>query len=328
MVKKNKLVFNLSLKDLKELGVFKKKRRKRRTYKKKALSNLNYDVKSSSAHMPTNTFMSTNNLQNENLSLINRNLEKLAIEPKATSSNDLIVSLRPQLDRLNNLENNFRAQKQIYDQQHNFSQQLFSDLYGRHMSKPEIFQTRDKSFVYPSSKNIVREDTFDDNVDVSASGGSSTFSNAFGISPSQLLKEETEELIGQAKDSGDNAGGEGEADTNIAEEQKAAGGGIGNVDKNLYETYPEEHATIDDNPMKETKQIKPKKYIKKISHPTITKPKQDANLTQRKKAYIELMTQSGQVPSNDILQTANISKVSQTIKNKFPDYYKQNIAKK
>ena len=66
MTKKSKIIFNLSIKDLKELGIIKTKRKSR---KKKYIKQLNNDnIKSDSSHMfGQPTFQNVSNLQTENL---------------------------------------------------------------------------------------------------------------------------------------------------------------------------------------------------------------------------------------------------------------------
>jgi hypothetical protein len=79
---KNKIVFNLTIKDLKELGIIKKKSKRRRRAKKNAI-NIN-NIKSSSEHMlgPPSIFSNTSNLMTENLRLRNEELSNPTLRIK------------------------------------------------------------------------------------------------------------------------------------------------------------------------------------------------------------------------------------------------------
>ncbi len=79
MVDKKKIVFNLTIKDLKDLGILRKskKRRRKNKNKKKSINSLKNDsVKSSSDHMiASGIFNNSNNLINEQIQLQNEALK-------------------------------------------------------------------------------------------------------------------------------------------------------------------------------------------------------------------------------------------------------------
>ena len=155
MGKKSKIVFNLTIKDLKDLGIIKRRKKSKRR-KLKYISN----VKSSSDHMmgsvvPMN---STNNLMNENLRLKNKEL----------------ASTGPALLRIQNEFNDdrLRLNKRLEDYEHN------SQLTGHVLRK-----LYDGSFENSLSKGsglapIIEEP--DDNIDVPTTKGSDYFTHVGG----------------------------------------------------------------------------------------------------------------------------------------------------
>ena len=84
-----KKVFNLSIKELKDIiGIFdKKKKKRRRKRNKKSIINKTNNVRSTSEHMMIPTNVST--LQSENLYLMNRQLENKIEQDKETEEEDL-----------------------------------------------------------------------------------------------------------------------------------------------------------------------------------------------------------------------------------------------
>ena len=74
MGKKHNIIFNLSIEDLKELGIIKKKSKRKRTKRKYIQPSLTQsNIKLSSDHM--SGFINTSNLQSENMRLHNNLLE-------------------------------------------------------------------------------------------------------------------------------------------------------------------------------------------------------------------------------------------------------------
>jgi hypothetical protein len=149
----SKKVFNLSIKDLKEiLGVFKKKKRRKRN--KKNINKLN--VRSSSNHMTSSSFipMNVNTLQNDNLHLINQQLQNKINETPTPPANDNILKL----------QNDFNLMR---EQGIGF----VKDLYKRTSNLSNI---QSKNI---NSSNVIRSDTFDDNIDVGTTSGDDNFQN-------------------------------------------------------------------------------------------------------------------------------------------------------
>ena len=97
---KKKIVFNLTIDDLQELGIIKKRRRRQR--KPKYINTLPSNIKSSSDHMMgySNEFNNTNNLKTENLRLQNDILDKY---PKMINKYPAI-----QNEAFNNYEDRFK----------------------------------------------------------------------------------------------------------------------------------------------------------------------------------------------------------------------------
>jgi len=340
---KKKLVFNLSLKDLKDLGIIKTKRKKRKGSKKKKVINNPYNndnVKSISSHMPPYAFMNMNNLQAENLRLQNTALEEKAKQPKKTESTELVVSQQqPQLDRYQALEDQLNEQKLRTDNYFNQGKMYIQDLYSNYassFSNPKKFSTRDTNFSQPTSQsmddtNVLRSDTFTDNVDVGATGGDDMFGNAYGISQDALKQDEIQQQIKSKAEDG---------------EGKAGGGGEGQSDGgNIEDVYSTKSDSFEEDKPTTTEEAKPaavaeeeppnppdkklNKYFKKIQIPAlITRKKTRESIQTRKEAYVNLMTSSGQKPDKTILSTGDLTRITNELKKKFPDYYAQNIAKK
>lgn len=150
-----KKVFNLSIKDLKEiLGLFKKKKRRKRN--KKTINN----TRASSQHMiPSNV----STLQSENLHLINKQLEnKIVMDNDKKVDDQLVVANKPDdIAKLQNDINGMRAQGEL----------MFKDVYSKYSNLSNI-QSKNMN-----KSNVVRSNTFDDNIDVSTTGGDDDFQN-------------------------------------------------------------------------------------------------------------------------------------------------------
>ena len=335
MTSKKKLVFNLSLKDLKDLGILKKKKRKRKSHRKKKVisSTPTTDaVKSISSHMPPYAFMNMNNLQAENLRLQNQALEEKK-QSKQSDSNELVVS-KPQIDRYQALEDKFNEHKLKTDGYIGQGVQHINTLYNQIKSfQPQQNteqQSRDR-FTQPTSNsiddsNILRTDTFTDNVDVGATSGDDTFTNALGIPTQQLQEDEIKE---KAKDSGDSQGGEGENDGMGGILDESSDSLITEVKnlKNHSEQLQKEMDFATSSTLPTTS--KPIKISKKIGIPeNVTSQKKVETLISRKQAYINLMKESGQKPDKQLLKSGTLGQVNYQLRTKFKDYYGQNISKK
>ena len=149
MTKKHNIVFNLSIDDLKELGIIKK--RKKRSNKQKYIKYIspNY-LKSSSDQMVgySNVFNNTSNLQQENLRLQNNILEKYPM-----IKNDLST------EHLNLINNKFKT----IEDRNNFNEGL-----TRYFMK----QTVDTGIFNKPNNNGY---AYNDNIDAPTTGGSIEF---------------------------------------------------------------------------------------------------------------------------------------------------------
>ena len=97
----HKIVFNLSIKDLKDLGIIKKRKKKKKRLSKYYKNIIPSNIKSSSDHMVgsySNLFNNTSNLQTENLMIQNKNL----LENSETSkqNNKKLLEIENNIDEL------------------------------------------------------------------------------------------------------------------------------------------------------------------------------------------------------------------------------------
>ena len=164
MGKKN-IVFNLTIDDLKELGIIKPKRRRRKTQRiMKYLQPSN--IKSVSDHMTgySNNFSNTSNLQTENLRLQNNLLDKYPMLKNEANNNNNIN------------ESRFKTIEDDNKKLNVFANHLLSTTY-----RPAIInyddnlspiQRRVESIDDNDPNHIVHND---DNNDVAATGGSDEF---------------------------------------------------------------------------------------------------------------------------------------------------------
>jgi hypothetical protein len=147
----------LSIKDLKAiLNIVKKtdKKKKRRRNKKRLTNNVRSSSQmfGSSQNIPTNI----SNLQSENLLLQNKQLENKLINDK---DNQLVVSDKQDINKLRDDMNSMRSQ----------GNSILRDVYSK-VSNLSNIQSKN---INPT--NVVRSDTFNDNFDVSTTGGDDTF---------------------------------------------------------------------------------------------------------------------------------------------------------
>ena len=105
-MKNKKIVFNLTIDDLKELGIIKKRRRRQR--KIKYINGIPSNIKSVSSHMTgyTNEFKNTDNLKTENLRLQNDVLTQYPQTLKLQSGYE---------DRFNNIDEQYNNSRSIYE---------------------------------------------------------------------------------------------------------------------------------------------------------------------------------------------------------------------
>lgn len=180
MGKKN-IVFNLTIDDLKELGIIKPKRRRRKTQRiMKYLQQQPSNIKSVSDHMTgySNNFSNTSNLQTENLRLQNNLLNdtsNLKTE-NLRLQNDLLQNYPMIENNTGNFENRFKTIEDDNKKLNVFANHLLSTTY-----RPAIInyddnlspiQRRVESIDDNDPNHIVHND---DNNDVAATGGSDEF---------------------------------------------------------------------------------------------------------------------------------------------------------
>jgi hypothetical protein len=170
MGKKNNIVFNLTIDDLKELGIIKSKRRRKRKNRIMQYMQQN-NIKSTSDHMSgfSNVFNNTSNLQNENLRLQNNLL------------NDKAENLRIQNNLLennaSNLEDRFKTIEDENNKLNVWTNYLLSTAYRPSITNYDDdnlseYSRRVESIYDDDPNDIVHED---DNIDVAPTGGSDEF---------------------------------------------------------------------------------------------------------------------------------------------------------
>jgi hypothetical protein len=132
MGKKNNIVFNLTIDDLKELGIIKRKRRQRtKTNRLMKYIQQPNNIKSVSDHMTgySNVFnnANTSNLQTENLRLQNNLLEKYPMIKNETN---------------NNFESRFKGIENENKENQDLTQYILQSAYGGEFNyRPMITQT-------------------------------------------------------------------------------------------------------------------------------------------------------------------------------------------
>ena len=109
MKSKKKIVFNLSIKDLKDLGIINKKKKRR---KKKSLKKYNFGIKETRGgpNMQPSTFSNISNLQTEHIALVNKQLRHTIENPP--QNNDLTMynyQLKQLSDDQNTFQNNVKG---------------------------------------------------------------------------------------------------------------------------------------------------------------------------------------------------------------------------
>jgi hypothetical protein len=198
MGKKNNIVFNLTIDDLKELGIIKRKRQRRKTPQRimKYIQQPN-NIKSVSDHMTgySNVFnnANTSNLQTENLRLQNEVLNdtsKLKIDNLRLQNN--LLENYPMIES-DYTENRFKTIEDANKKLNVWTNHLLSTTY-----RPAIKTNYDDEF--PSGRveqlddpnNIVHND---DNVDVAGTGGSDDFKAQEDETPQIVVKSPQQEDV-------------------------------------------------------------------------------------------------------------------------------------
>jgi hypothetical protein len=282
-----KKVFNLSIKDLKEiLGVVKKKKRRKRN--KKNINKINNGVRSSSNHMvASSSFIPTNvnTLQNDNLHLINQQLQnKINLDKEIKQDdNQLVVSNKK--DDIKKLQNDMNSMKEQ-------GMKYISDLYTKTYQKPtNLSNIKSKNI---DVSNVLRADTFDDNIDVGTTSGDDTFQN--------LKTDQTESFITPIKKEAEVEVEVPQTPTNIS------------YDK-VYET--------DEIPKETNETIQKTENI-----PKETNPMNESNFEKKKKIYTDLCLEKDIIPKQSVLDSNNAGTINAAIKIIDPVFYNSYIKRK
>jgi hypothetical protein len=289
----SKKVFNLSIKDLKEiLGVVKKKKRRKRNKKTINKTNINKtdnNYRSSSLHMIPSSFTPTNigNLQSENLHLINQQLQNKLNKEKEIKEDDNQLVISNKQDDIMKLQNDMSSMRQQ-------GLKYITDLYSKTYQKPTNLSNIQSKNIGVS--NVLRTDTFDDNIDVSTTNGDESFqtrtqpNEEIPITPIKKVEDIQEEE-------------EPQTPTNISYSK-------------VYKTeeIPDE---IPDQ-------------IPKENNPMAMKLRSDVDINFKKKVkiYTELAIKNNIIPSQKVLDSNNVSTINAAIKKVDPIYHQDNIARK
>jgi hypothetical protein len=184
MTKKHDIVFNLTIDDLKELGIIKKRRRRQRRIK--YINGIPSNIKSSSDHMSgySNLFTNTENLKTENLRL----------------QNDMLIKY-PMIK--NDYEDRFKT---IEDENNNnkvLSQYMLSRMY-RPAIKNDNYIDDDSLSDFTRFETLPDEyGSIDDNIDVGLTYGSDSF-KVQGQNPMNEGEEEEKEELRQEETKSNN----------------------------------------------------------------------------------------------------------------------------
>jgi len=181
MTKNKKIIFNLSIDDLKELGIIKPKRRRRNKQIKQYIQQPNNNIKSSSDHMVgySNSFNSTTpTLQTENLRLQNNILEKYPMIKNDDSNfeNRLIGALQkyPMIKNDNNNSNDYENRLNTIENDNikhkALTQHILQLAYGSDNNRPMTSFSGIRN-----SPQVEELSNDDDNIDVATTGGSESF---------------------------------------------------------------------------------------------------------------------------------------------------------
>jgi hypothetical protein len=156
-MKNKKIIFNLTIDDLKELGIIRK--RKRRQRKIKYINGIPSNIKSVSNHMTgySNEFKNTDNLKTENLRLQNNVLTKYPEALQLQSAYE---------DRFNNIDEQYNNTRKIYEN-------ILAQTYRRRIQNNNLDDDDDtlSSFTRVERLNSTYGDP-DDDIDVPQTGGS------------------------------------------------------------------------------------------------------------------------------------------------------------
>jgi len=189
--KDHKIVFNLSIKDLKELGILDKKkkkktkRRKSKYSKKKAYNNFGEGYRTENLSRGETISDATNHLKNQ---LVEQQLKAIQ-----NGEDNRMVGTNPHLALENQLNNERLRNDLLHDQNRQVINHLYYQLENSRYDKPVSSQP---SIYEPSyTPQMTRQNyaNIDDNIDTATTGGSDTF--LFGGSHPSVQELPTEESV-------------------------------------------------------------------------------------------------------------------------------------
>ena len=158
-MKNKKIIFNLTIDDLKELGIIRK--RKRRQRKIKYINGIPSNIKSVSNHMTgySNEFKNTDNLKTENLRLQNNVLTKYPEALQLQSAYE---------DRFNNIDEQYNNTRKIYEN-------ILAQTYRRRIQNNNLDDDDTLSSDTRVERLSSRYGDPDDDIDVPQTGGSDSW---------------------------------------------------------------------------------------------------------------------------------------------------------
>jgi hypothetical protein len=178
--KEHKIVFNLSIKDLKELGILdkkkkKKKRRKSKYSKKKGLNNFGEGYRTENLSRGETITDATNHLKNQ---LVVQQLKAIqnGEEDKKVDESRVVDYHNPKLALIENQLNDEKIRNNfLHVENRNAMIHLYNELQSSRFNKPRASQPPiyDTSFSpQMTQQNYLHED---DNIDAASTGGSDSF---------------------------------------------------------------------------------------------------------------------------------------------------------
>ena len=179
--KEHKIVFNLSIKDLKELGILdkkkkKKKRRKNKYSKKKAYNNFGEGYRTENLSRGETINDATNLLKNQ---LVEQQLKAIQ-----NGEDNRMVERNPHLAIENQLQNERVRNDLLHDQNRQVINHLYHQLENSRYDKPVPSQPSIYEPYYSPQMTKQNYANVDDNIDTASTGGSDTFQ--FGGSHPQV----------------------------------------------------------------------------------------------------------------------------------------------
>ena len=170
--KEHKIVFNLSIKDLKELGILdkkkkKKKRRNNKYFKKKAYNNFGEGYKTENLSRGETITDATNHLKNQ---LVEQQLKAIQ-----NGEDSRMVERNPHLAIENQLQHERVRNDLLHDQNRQVINHLYHQLENSRYDKPVSSQPSIYEPYYSSQITKQNYANINDNIDTATTGGSDAF---------------------------------------------------------------------------------------------------------------------------------------------------------